>query len=343
MKHWIGWALASMATGSVSAQTVDPAYECAYQIGDIGSPPGVPANLGGLVFKAGDPNTLLIGGAANQAGAAIYEVGLVRDAENRVIGYAGPAQVYASAPNIDGGLFYGPDNVLFFSRYSMNSVGQILPGSTAPDKDIGLSALGFTASVGAMTMVPEGFGGAGRLKVFPYNSGVWHDAELTPDGLGTFDISAPQTAISLGGGPEGIVYVEAGATLFPAESVLISEFSLGTIASYQVDLNGDPVPGTRAVFISGLSGAEGGTRDPVTGDFLFSTYGGGNRVLVVRGFTPDCDSVANFNRDCVVNIFDVFAFLEAYTTQDPSTDVNGDTVINVFDVFGFLTLYADGC
>ena len=41
---------------------------------------------------------------------------------------------------------------------------------------------------------------------------------------------------------------------------------------------------TRRDFVTGLDGAEGAFVDPVTGDFLFSTYGGGNRVIVVRGF-----------------------------------------------------------
>ena len=36
--------------------------------------------------------------------------------------------------------------------------------------------------------------------------------------------------------------------------------------------------------ITGLDGAEGALLDPVTGDFLFSTFGGGSRVVVVRGF-----------------------------------------------------------
>lgn len=36
--------------------------------------------------------------------------------------------------------------------------------------------------------------------------------------------------------------------------------------------------------MTGLSGAEGAAIDPLTGDFLFSTFGGGDRVIVVRGF-----------------------------------------------------------
>ena len=43
---------------------------------------------------------------------------------------------------------------------------------------------------------------------------------------------------------------------------------------------------TRRDFITVLEGAEGAAIDPLTGDFLFSTFGGGHRIIVVRGFAP---------------------------------------------------------
>ncbi len=343
MKCFLMIAAAGVCAGGAFGQTIDPYYNCAYTFSNLGFPPGVLANLGGLVFKHDDPNTLLIGGAANQAGANIYAVPVVRDAENQITGWGGTATVFAAAPNIDGGLCYGPDDVLFFARYNMNGLGQIMPGSAAPDRNIDLTALGFTWSVGALTVVPQGFPGAGRLKVFPYNSGVWHDAELTPDGNGTFDVSAPLTAYSLGGGPEGIVYVEAGASLFPFASVLISEFGTGMVTSYEIDNNGDPIAATRRVFLSGLAGAEGGTRDPLTGDFLFSTFGGAAGVLVVRGFTPDCDVPANINRDCALDFFDVQLFLSSFAAGDLLADFVSDGVLNFFDVQAFLAGFAAGC
>ncbi|MCC7387198.1 MAG: hypothetical protein IT431_00370 [Phycisphaerales bacterium] len=328
------------AVSAVSAQTIDPYYECAYAISNLGTPADIPAPLGGLVFLDGDPDTLLIGGSANNPNAAIYAVPVVRDGEGHITGFAGPGVYHADAPNIDGGLCYGPDGVLFFSRYNMNHVGQLKPGSTTPDKDIDLNALGFSGSVGAFMLVPSGFAGAGRFKIFPYSSGIWHDSTLTPDGNGTFDISGPLTNINLGGGPEGIVYVEAGASLFPVESVLISEYVNGMISSYEVDGNGDPIAGTRRQFMTGLSGAEGGTRDPVTGDFLFSTFGGANRVLVVTGFDPNC--AGNYNADCAVNTIDVLDFLNDWAAGDPKADINGDGAVNTLDVLAFLNAWA-GC
>ncbi len=334
----------ALCAGAAHAQLlIDPYYSCAYEFSDLGAPEGVPQNLGGLVFKAGDPDTLLIGGAANGGEGAIYEVAVVRDGDNHVTGFTGTATLFAPAPNIDGGLCYGPDGVLFYSRYSMNQIGQIKPGQTATARDDDLYALGFTGSVGAFMYVPSGSPGAGRFKIFPYNSGVWHDATLSPDGSGTFDISAPTNSISLGGGPEGIVYIEAGASLFPSGGVLISEYSFGSVASYEIDGNGDPIPDTRRPFMTGLSGAEGGTRDPVSGDFLFSTYGGGGRVVVIRGFTPDCDVRANLNRDCALNFFDVQLFLQSFAAGQDMGDFNDDGVFNFFDAQAFLASFAQGC
>lgn len=39
--------------------------------------------------------------------------------------------------------------------------------------------------------------------------------------------------------------------------------------------------------MTGLTGAEGAFLDPYSGDFLFTTFGGGNRLIAIRGFTPN--------------------------------------------------------
>lgn len=333
----------SVCTALGAAQTIDPYYACAYEFTDIGSPPGVPSSLGGLVFMAGDPDTLIIGGVANSSGGVLHTIPVVRDGEGHITGFGSESTLYAPAPNIDGGLCYGPDDVLFYSRYSLNHLGQIRAGETSTARDDDLSALGFSSSIGALIVVPDGFQGEGRMKILPYNSGRWHDATISPDGNGTFAISGPLTDIFLGGGPEGIVYVEAGASVFPYESILVSEYSGGRIVSYEVDSNGDPIVDSRRVFISGLGGAEGGTRDPITGDFLFSTFGGGNRVIVVNGFTPDCNTRANLNRDCLLDFFDVLLFLQSFANQAPLGDFNDDGVFDFFDALAFLSDFAAGC
>jgi hypothetical protein len=57
---------------------------------------------------------------------------------------------------------------------------------------------------------------------------------------------------------------------------------------YEVDGSGNPIVASRLDFVLGLTGAEGALVDPLTGDFLFSTFllDGGDEVLRVRGFVP---------------------------------------------------------
>jgi hypothetical protein len=64
----------------------------------------------------------------------------------------------------------------------------------------------------------------------------------------------------------------------------VAEYAAHTIGAYEVDALGNPILSSRRTFLSGLSGAEGAAIDPLTGDFLFSTFGSSNRVVAVHGF-----------------------------------------------------------
>lgn len=215
----------------------------------------------------------------------------MRDAAQHVTGFTGMATFYADAHGIgsggiDGGLTFGPGGVLFYTSYSDNSLGQIPPGATAPARQDALTPLGVASSVGSLAFVPPGFPGAGRMKVVQYNGlGNWYDVTLdAPAANGTYPIATVTPVTAIGNGPEGVIYVSDANPQFATDSILVAEYSAGNIAAYEVDSNGDPVPATRRTFMSGLSGAEGAVVDPVTGDFLFSTFGGGDRVIVVTGF-----------------------------------------------------------
>jgi len=279
------------------AQTIDPFYASTYSFTDLGTIANVPANYGGLTFKAGDPNTLLIGGSANVTAAKIYSVPVTRDPTTHQVTSFGAPTVFADANSpaggIDGGLTYGPGNVLFYTSYSDNYIGQLKTGSTTPDKLTQVTSLGVASSVGSLVFVPAGFGGAGRFKILSYNASNWYDTTIAPDGTGTYNINPVGPAITLGGGLEGAVYIKNTNPLFANDSVLVDEYGGGRIVAYDVDANGDPIVATRRDFITGLSGAEGATIDPVTGDFLFSTFGGGNRVIRVQGFlVPEPSTIA---------------------------------------------------
>jgi hypothetical protein len=266
------------------AQTIDPFYNSVYSYVDLGSVPKLPPLYGGLAFKYDNANQIIIGGDANVAGGNLYSINVTRDVNGHITGFSGAAQFYAEAPYNDGGVVFGPNNVLFASRWPVNEMAQYLPGSTAPDKIIDMSLLGIASSHAALNFVPPGFGGAGRIKLVSWSGGEFYDATITPDGSGTYNLNGVNLVTTLTGGPEGFVYVPLGSNLFANPSLIVSEYSAGSIATYEVDGNGNPILASRRLFMSGLTGAEGAVIDPVTGDFIFSTFGGGNRVIVVQGF-----------------------------------------------------------
>ncbi len=59
--------------------------------------------------------------------------------------------------------------------------------------------------------------------------------------------------------------------------------------------------------------------------------------------TVDNVCVADFNGDGTVNTSDVLAFLNAWTSGDPSADIDGDGNINTIDFLMFLNLWTAGC
>jgi len=275
----MGLAAASNLTG---AQTLSAPYASDYSFGFNGNIASVPGNYGGLIFSQSDPNTLLLMGGANGGGGALYSVPITRGVGNHITGF-GSAVLFSTAPNNDGGVVYAPNGDLLFTAFPSNEIGQLKPGSASPDKTVFLP--GVTSSVGTLQYVPAGFSNAGQLKILSYSGGGWYDATLTADGSGTYDIATSDTGVNSANGPEGAIYVHSGNPDFAVNSILVSEYGAGRVSAYQADASGNPLVGTRQDFITGLNGAEGGAIDPVTGDFLFSTFGGGNKVVVVQGFT----------------------------------------------------------
>lgn len=272
-------------TASLHAQFIDPVFAGSYTLTDLGSVPDVPPLYGGLTLKAGDTNTLLLGGNANAGTGALYSIGVTRDFDGHITGFTGSASFFADAAYNDGGVAYGPGGVLFLPRWPVNELGQTKPGSTITDKIIDLAPFGVASSAASLAFVPGGHNGAGLLKLVSWSGGEWYTLGIAPDGSGTYDVTSVTYNTSIGGGPEGIAYVPLSSPLFVNPSVLVAEYSAGKVAAYETDANGDPILATRRTLVDGLSGAEGAFIDPVTGDFLFSTFGGGNKVVRVSGFS----------------------------------------------------------
>lgn len=273
------------------ALVIEAPFAAHYSVRDLGLPPGDLGRLGGLTFAPGESATMLIGSSAASVLGKIHEIDLVRDEDGHIIAFGATATQIATAAGvaggIDGGLAFGPGGVLFYTTYRDNHLGQIKPGSNAPDRLIDLGPLGVIRSTGSLQFVPAGLPGAGRLKILSFNGNRWYDATVSPDGHGSFDVTLSGVDRFIGGGPEGVVYIAAGNPGFARDSVLVSEWSNGRVVAYEIDANGDPLVATRRVFMSALSSAEGAAIDPLTGDFLFSKYAGDDRgVVVVGGFRP---------------------------------------------------------
>lgn len=289
-----GWLLSLgmlllIPAGAEAAATIAAPFAADYALTDLGPISGVPDPYGGLVFKAGDPNTLLLGGTANDPAGGMYSVPVTRDAGGHITG-VGAATFVAPAPYNDGGWAYGPGGVLFLSQWPINGIMQYKPGSipgAGPDKTQDVTPLGVASSQAALQFVPSTFPGAGEFKGLSWSGGEFYTFTLSPDGSGTYDVASATQETTLGGGPEGFVYIKNTNPGFAVDSMLVSEFSANNVAAYQLDADGNPIPATRVDFITGLDGAEGAAIDPLTGDFLFSTFGTvEDHIIAVQGFVP---------------------------------------------------------
>jgi hypothetical protein len=273
-------SLASLAT----AQSVVAPFTGAMQVVNLGFPTNV-FNYGGTAFVPGNPNVILFGAYGS---AQIMASVVSRDGFGRIDG-VGAATPVASVGGPDGGLAFGPGNVLFATWWPDNKISQFKPGSVVPDRVDDLSALGVSVSVGSCTFVPTGQPGAGRLKVVTWPSSEVYDVPLTPDGNGTYALGPIGAPVQIANGPEGLVYASAALPLI-AGQLLVAEWNTGDIVAYQVDAIGNPIPGTQQTVVGGAVNPGGGAIDPLTGDAVFLS---GNGVLILRPGVA-CGGFANY-------------------------------------------------
>ena len=269
------------------SQTLTPEFVTAgYTLTDLGSVDQLPPLYGGLTIRPDQPNTLYICGYANNSPGKLYTVPLVRDPEtHHITGFADSATFFVDAPDNDGGVFFAPNGTLLFTRYSMNHLGQVLPNGDYVTTL--LTDYGISSSVGSIALVPSGYPGAGNLIFASYNAAIFYNVPYTIDGSGLYILSNKTEEVSVVGianGPEGIAYVPQGSLGFPNLSMVVSSYGDGTVMVFDVGNEGLPDPATAREMVTGLSGAEGALIDPVTGDFLFSTFGGGDKVIRITGF-----------------------------------------------------------
>ncbi len=283
--------IALLAGLTATAQTLAPDFAGSYSVRDLGAAGDVPGAYGGIVFKAGASNVLLVAGDAGNPTAKIYQIHLTRDTQNHITAFATTASYVADAPGIPpeqpldvqggigGGLAYGPGGVLFYTSQMDEGISQIPPGATGPTKQTRLRDLGMSDRPDAVLLVPPGFPGAGTLKVLTRSSG-WYDVPFAGDGAGTYTLSAPTKSIEIVSYASGLAFVHGNQPGFGKDSVLIPSDLDDRVVTYQVDAAGDPIASTLRDFLTDFYLVRGATVDPVTGDILLAS-GDGNRPRIV--------------------------------------------------------------
>ncbi len=265
---------------------IAPEFAELYTTYELGPVPGIPpeARLGGCVISFDDPNTLLIAGFSEAANGQIYKIGVERGNCDHIVAFSGQATSIAATPYIDANLIYVKSGLLFYSEWPVNNLSQILPGQAAPARTTSLGPLGVANSIGGIGFVPPGFVDAGGLRLLSWSGGQWYHLDRQPDGE-LFTVSAPQQTATLPNGPGGFAYVPKGSPGFDLDHIIVSEWSTNTVGVYQADAQGDPAMATRKDFFTTFPRPWGAYFEPLTGDFMFLTWGAGvDRIYIVQAF-----------------------------------------------------------
>jgi hypothetical protein len=281
----------STAKPAASSEVVlSAAYATAYTAYELGVVPGLPAtlHLGGCVVDANDPNALLVAGASEDAAGAIYRIAIDRDACGHVVGWKGTATKLATTPYVDANLLYLGSGAILYTEWPQNKIGQLLPGGATPAIETDLATVGIPSSPGGAGFVPPTLAGAGGLRLLSWPGGEWSHQPYakSPTNAALLAFTSSTKATTLPNGPGGFAYVPAGSPQFAAQSVIVSEWSNDTVATYEVDAQGDPQVATRKPFFTKFPKPWGAYFDRVTGDFLFLTWTAvPDRVFSVQGFS----------------------------------------------------------
>jgi hypothetical protein len=217
---------------------------------------------------------------------------------------------------------YAPGDVLLYTTYPSNLLGQIKPGSGSADKIVDLTVAGVHGSTGGVALTPNGFPNAGSLKFTSYSADSWFDADLVPDGGGTFDVTNVVFNVFLPAqpGPESIEHVDTSYPGFDVPSVLIAGWTDEDISAYELDANGDPIKNKRRDFLECCDiFYMGSTTDPLTGDFLFADWGSGDQIIVVR--TAKSDIGTNYCGPANLNSTGQGAVIAAEGNLDPALNL----------------------
>ncbi len=271
-----------------------PEFAADYAAYDLGTVPGVPNPLGGAVVKIDEQDRLLIAGGSESPGGAIYSIGLERDACGHILGFVGTAELYATTAYVDANLVYKHPGLLVYSEWPQFYFAQLDAVATAPVRRTDLRPLGMDSTTdsgpGGLGFVPPGLAAEDELRMVTWPEGRWYHVTTEADGA-LLNVTAATQTQTLTGNPGGFAYVPAGSPGFAAQSLIVSEWNFDStmdrVAVYDVDDQGDPMTATRREFFTRFPRPWGAYFEPVTGDYLFLSWGTGeDHVYLVQGFVP---------------------------------------------------------
>lgn len=272
--------------GTGVAVTIAAEYAPYYRAFDLGPVPGMPpGHLGGCVLAQADENTLLFAGNSEAGDGQIHKIKLKRGVCGHIIGFAGTSTKIADTPYVDANLLWLPSSMLLYSEWNANKIGLLVSGATTPAREIDLALVGVESSIGGVGFVPKGYTAEGQMRGVTWPTGNWFHLDLKPDGA-LWKVNSATKTTTLPNGPGGFAYVPAGSPGFPKNRIIMSEWSVDSVATYEVDAVGDPDLASRKAFFEKFTKPWGAYFDPKTGDFLFLTWGPApDRVFVVQGFS----------------------------------------------------------
>ncbi|MCA9302688.1 MAG: hypothetical protein KC996_01050, partial [Phycisphaerales bacterium] len=215
--------------------------------------------------------------------------------------------------------------------------GTLDPGVTLVDSNNGIQLwAGFNGTQLYMACTPAG-NGEDRFLVLAQNPGAMQQAMWAKAG----QVAAWDAFIGNENDNNFVGWFDqSGATQLASGSVLE-----GTI-----DLAGElgVVPETVHLAVLSYASPDGSTLN-MTKQVPATQDGDGNvepnefALIELCSLTGDGCCPADFTGDGVLDVFDVFAFLDAFNAGDAAADITGDGVFDIFDVFGYLDAFTAGC
>jgi hypothetical protein len=355
MRHAIQiglFVVASLAPApSASAQIVEPPFDAYYQLQVIGHPP-LPNDLGGLAIRPTDPNRLLITSFAQTAQAAVWSVGVIRDADGHIVALDDePPQFEFTGGGAEGGIYGSlvvmPNGAILFPTGGTNQIGEVLPGQSAPGLLIPVQPYGIANYPSGLLLVPAHWCGAGTITLLTADTlaGGQHQTfvNLVPTVSGYWLIDDGEPASSYPFTTAGVAAIPDNcATAELGRMVVTCENFAGQVTV--VTPNGSPTSGglldwqSRRILVNQILGPRGVTVDPVTKDLILVDRDPAipqfaDRIIAIR-FLGGCSCAADIDRNGRVAGLDLAIVLNEWGSEcvEAGADINGDGGVNADDL-----------